>query len=163
MPNVSSKRLIRWRLSLYITAVFVRNTNKQARSGSAESFWTQRFLRTASAHHQNLYPAGPAHRRIFLRSRWAILGFHRERIYSTTALITRSRVRRRVRSATVNPETRSKVREEVMFCDSFNNFTRNPLELNKIKRLGQLNVIAKGRIDFKTQEFFRNPKTRAAA
>jgi hypothetical protein len=67
-----------------------------------------------------------------------------------------------VLSATVNPKTRSKVREEVMFCDSFNNFTRNPLELNKIKRLGQLNIIAKRRTDFKTQEFFRNPETRAA-
>jgi hypothetical protein len=62
--------------------LFVIQTNKQARSGSAETFWTQRFLRTASAHHRNLYPAGPAHRRIFLRSRWDILGFHRERKFT---------------------------------------------------------------------------------
>jgi hypothetical protein len=49
---------------LYITAVFVP-INKRAGAGSAESFGTLRFLRSASAHHLNLDPAGPAHRRIF--------------------------------------------------------------------------------------------------
>jgi hypothetical protein len=60
---------------IYHSGVWQTNTpDRDPRS----LFWTRRFLRTASAHHLNLNPAGPAHREILLRSKWGVLGFHNE-------------------------------------------------------------------------------------